>query len=341
MHDTPGPSLPLVVVTDRLTDALDEERRILDEVAAIRALNAACEEDLIGQVEDAEALLVYHTIRIGEATIRRLKRCRLIVRCGVGYDNIDIEAARQRGIPVANVPDYGTEEVADSALGLILGLTRGIQLSNSRLRARQTPWTFDHVRPLQRLRGSIVGVIGLGRIGTALALRAKALGTDVAFYDPYVPDGRDKALGIRRAETLDQLLAQARVVSLHCPLTDETRHLMNSRTVARMPAGSYLVNTARGGVVDPQAVLEALASGQLAGAALDVLEREPPADTEALLLAWRDPSHPAHDRLILNAHTAFYSEEGLRDMRVKGCENCRRMLLGQPPRNVVNGVSQP
>jgi C-terminal binding protein len=338
MQETNIPSLPLVVITDRLTDLLDEERLILGDLATVKALNATCEEDLIGQVEEAEALLVYHTIRIGEGIIRRLKRCRLIVRCGVGYDNIDIEAARQRGIPVANVPDYGTEEVADSALGLILALTRGIHLSNSQLRHRKTPWTFDHVRPLRRLRGSVVGIVGLGRIGTAVALRAKGLGTDVVFHDPYVPDGRDRALGIRRAETLDELLAQSRVVSLHCPLTQETRHLMNPKTVARMPAGSFLVNTARGGVVDPQAVLEALTTGHLAGVALDVLEHEPPADNDPLVLAWRDPAHPAHDRLILNAHVAFYSEDGLRDMRVKGSENCRRLLLGQPPRNIVNGV---
>jgi len=337
VEPAPAARRPLVVITDCITDGLGEEQRLLGELADVRAVQAMNEEELFGHVEEADALLVYHTICIREPLIRRLQRCRLIVRCGVGYDNVDVAAARARGIPVANVPDYGTEEVADSALALILSLTRGVNLLNSRLRAG-APWSFEHVRPIHRRRGSVLGVVGLGRIGSAAALRAKAFGMDVVFHDPYIADGLDKALGIRRVETLTELLAQAQVVTLHCPLTAETRHLMNQQTIARMPAGSYLVNTARGGVVDTAAVLAALASGHLAGAALDVLEQEPPAADDPLLAAWRDPKHPAHDRLILNSHAAFYSEEGLRDMRVKGSENVRRVLLGQPPRNVVNGV---
>jgi C-terminal binding protein len=325
-----------VVVADLIVESLDHERQVLGDVAEPVALNARHEDDLAGRVEDADALMLYHTIALTERTISRLKRCRLIVRCGVGYDNVDLAAARRHGIPVANVPDYGTEEVADSALGLALSLTRGIHLLTGRLRERRGDWSFAHGRPRHRLRGRGFGVIGLGRIGTAVALRAKALGMDVLFHDPYIPDGRDRALGIRRAETLAELLGQSYVVSLHCPLTAETRHLMNAETLARMPAGSYLVNTARGAVVDALAVLDAVTHGHLAGAALDVLEHEPPPDDHPLVVAWRNPDHPAHDRIILNPHTAFYSEEGLLDMRLKGAENCRRVLLGQPPRNVVS-----
>ena len=280
--------------------------------------------------------MIYHTLALTERTIGRLEHCKLIVRCGVGYDNVDGAAARQRGIPLANVPDYGTEEVADSALALALALTRGVYLLSGRLRERRGDWSYVYARPLHRLRGRGFGVVGLGRIGTAAALRAKALGLDVLFHDSYVADGRDRALGIRRVETLAELLAQSYVVSTHCPLTPETHHLINPRTLAQMAAGSYLVNTARGGVVDPLAVLEAVTAGHLAGAALDVLEQEPPLEDHPLIVAWRDPAHPAHDRIILTPHAAFYSEEGLLDMRIKGSENCRRVLLGQPPRNVVN-----
>jgi D-3-phosphoglycerate dehydrogenase/C-terminal binding protein len=315
---------------------LEHERRVLGELAEPVALAASAEDDLLGRVEDADALMLYHTISLTERTLSRLPRCRLIVRCGVGYDNVDIAAARRHGIPVANVPDYGTEEVADTALGLALTMIRGIHLLTSRLREDRGEWSWAQSRPLHRLRGRGFGVIGLGRIGTAVALRARALGMDVLFHDPYVPDGRDRALGIRRVETLAELLAQSYVVSLHCPLTAETRHLVNRQTLAQMPAGSYLVNTARGGVVDPLAILEAVTAGHLAGAALDVLEIEPPARDNPLLAAWRDPKHLAHDRLLLTPHVAFYSEEGLLDMRIKGSENCRRVLLGQPPRNVVN-----
>jgi C-terminal binding protein len=325
-----------VVIADFIVESLENERRVLGDLAEPVSLNARHEDDLTGRIEDADALMLYHTIALTERTIGRLRQCKLIVRCGVGYDNVDVAAARRHGIPVANVPDYGTEEVADSAIGLALALTRGIHLLTGRLRERRGPWSFAQVRPLHRLRGRGFGIIGLGRIGTAVALRAKALGMDVLFHDPYVPDGRDRSLGIRRVETLAELLKQAYVVSLHCPLTTETHHLINRQTLEQMTAGSYLVNTARGGVVDVLAVLDAVSAGHLAGAAIDVLEQEPPPDDHPLIVAWRDPHHPAHDRIILNPHTAFYSEEGLLDMRIKGSENCRRVLLGQPPRNVVN-----
>jgi D-3-phosphoglycerate dehydrogenase/C-terminal binding protein len=325
-----------VLVADFITGPLDPERSVLDELADVDAVAAHTEQDLHGRVEDAHALMIYHTIAITRQTIDRLECCKLIVRCGVGYDNIDCAAARARGIPVANVPDYGTEEVADTALGLALSLVRGINLLNSRLRAGVGEWSFQQAVPIRRLRGRVFGIVGLGRIGTATALRAKALGMDVAFYDPYVPDGRDKALGIRRCETLEELLRQSWVLSLHCPLTAETRHMLNAETMRLMPRGGYLVNTARGAVVDTAAVPAVLAEGHLAGVALDVLPEEPPAAGEPLVAAWRDPQHPAHHRLILNPHTAFYCEEGLTEMRLKGSEACRRALLGLPLRNVVN-----
>ncbi len=325
-----------VVVTDFITEPLDHERRILGDLAEVVALNAFSEEDLPGRIEDASAIMLYHFIRLTARTIQRLTQCRLIVRCGVGFDNVDGRAARERGITVANVPDYGTEDVADSAIGMMLCLTRGVHFLNSRLQRGEGPWIYTQVQPLHRLRGRVFGVVGIGRIGTAAALRAKALGMDVVYHDPYVPQGRDKSLGVRSAETLPELLAQAQVVSLHCPLTPETQHLINRETVALMPAGSFVVNTARGGVVDVLAVLDAVACGHLRGAAIDVLETEPPPDDHPLIRAWRDPKHPAHHQIILNPHAAFYSEEGLLDMRLKGSQNCRRVLLGQQPYNVVN-----
>lgn len=330
------PARSKVVITDFIAEPLTEERRILGDLAEVIALGGLREEDLWGRIDDADAVMVYHFLGLSERTIRRLQRCKLIVRCGVGFDNVDREAARARGIPVANVPDYGTEEVADSAIGLMLALTRGIHLLNSRLRREAGPWTYDLAAPLTRLRGRVFGIVGLGSIGTATALRAKALGMDVAYYDPYAPDGRDKALGVRRVESLEELLPQCYVLSMHCPRTSATTNMINRQTLALLPMGSYVINTARGAVVDPLAVLEAVTAGHLAGAALDVLPQEPPAVDDPLMCAWRDPNHPAHDRILINPHSAFYSEQGLLDMRTKGSENCRRVLLGQPPRNVVN-----
>jgi D-3-phosphoglycerate dehydrogenase/C-terminal binding protein len=325
-----------VVITDFITGPLEHERRILGDLADIIALDAKSESELAGRIEDADIVMVYHYLGLSAATIARLTKCKLIVRCGVGFDNVDREAARARGITVANIPDYGTEDVADSAIGMMLTLTRGIHSLNTRLQNAQGDWSYTQVAPVLRLRGRVFGVIGIGRIGTAAALRAKALGMDVIYYDPHVPQGRDKSLGIRSVETLDELLAQAHVVSAHCPLTSETKHLLNRDTIAKMRPGSFLVNTSRGGVVDVLAVLDAITSGHLRGAGIDVLETEPPSPEHPLIKAWRDPNHPAHDRIIINPHAAFYSEEGLIDMRVKGSQNCRRVLLGQTPFNVVN-----
>jgi len=325
-----------VVITDLINDDLEPEREVLGGLAHVTALHARSEAELVGRIEQADAVILYHELALTEATIRRLERCRVIVRGGVGFDNVDRPLCRQLGIPVANVPDYGTEEVADSALAMLLGLARGIQLANSVLRAGQGDWSYERAVPLMRLRGSVLGIVGLGRIGTAMAMRGKSLGMDVAFFDPYKPDGYDKSLGIRRVETLDELLAQSLAVSLHCPLSDETFHLIDAAAITKLPHGSYLINTARGGVVDVRALPDALASGQLAGAGIDVLEREPPLPDDPLLRAWRDPQHPAHHRLILNPHLAWYCQQGQRELRRKTAETCRRALQGLPLRNVVN-----
>jgi D-3-phosphoglycerate dehydrogenase/C-terminal binding protein len=325
-----------VIISDFQHGSLDAEESILGDLATVESLDVTSEEQMWGRVEDADAIMVYHTLKVTRATIERLKHCKLIVRCGVGYDNVDYVFAKSRGIPVANVPDYGTEEVADSAIGLMLALTRGIAYQNAFLRPDDTHWHFSHVVPLRRLRGRTFAVLGLGRIGSAAAVRAKALGMDVIFYDPYKPDGYDKALGVRRVESLQELLSQAFVLSCHTPLTPETHHIINAAAIEQMPKGSYLINTSRGGVVDVTAIPAAIESGRLAGAGIDVLPQEPPPLDHPLIATWRDPNHPAHHRVILNAHNAFYSEEGLRDMRIKGAEACRRALLGQPLRNVVN-----
>lgn len=325
-----------IFISDFIADSLEIEREILGDIADVTALDAHSEIELVGRIEHADAMMLYHNLAISRSTIERLKQCRLIVRCGVGFDNVDHAYARSRGIDVANVPDYGTEEVADSAIGMMLALTRGINFYNVRMRETPDPWMYSTAGKLFRLRGRTFGILGLGRIGSATAIRAKALGMNVIFYDPYKQDGYDKALGIRRVESLDELLESSFVLSMHCPNTPETKHIINAKSIQKMPTGSYLVNTARGAVVDVTALPNAIASGKLAGAAIDVLVDEPPAPDNPLLAAWRDPSHPAYTRLIINPHSAFYSEEGLADMRIKGSQACRNALLGAPLRNIIN-----
>lgn len=325
-----------VVITDFINDSLQIEKEILSGHADVIALNAYSEHDLYGKIEDADAIILYHCLALKKDTIEKLRHCKLIVRGGVGIDNVDHQFARTRGIPVANIPDYGSEDVADTAIGMMLAMMRGITYLNSRLRNNLGEWSYTQVQPLRRLRQSRLGIVGLGRIGTATALRAKALGMDVIFHDPYKPDGFDKALGIHRAENIMELLEQVHVVSLHCPLTNETHHLINSHRLAAMPMGSYLVNTSRGSVVDTASIPEAIQQGRLAGAALDVLPQEPPPEDDILLKAWRDPSHPAHHRVLINPHSAFYSEEGLEEIRIKSAHACLAALQGKAVRNIVN-----
>jgi C-terminal binding protein len=325
-----------VVITDFISEPLDIEREILGDLAEVTALSARQESELDERIEDADVVVLYHELSLTRATIERLGKCRLIIRGGVGFDNVDGAAAREKEIDVCNVPDYGTEDVADSAIGMMLTLARGIHVLNSRLRRSEGAWHFSQAAPVRRLRGRAFGIVGIGRIGTAAALRAKALGMDVSFHDPYVPQGVDKALGVRTVDSLAELFERAHVLSLHCPLTPETHHLVNLGTIRLLPPGAILINTARGGVVESAAVIEALERGHLAGAGIDVLEAEPPAPDHPLVRAWRDPHHPAHDRLILTPHSAFYTEEGLADMRIKSSRNARRALTAQRPWNVVN-----
>lgn len=325
----------LVAIADFITSP-EIEQEILGDVADVVALNGFNEAEVVDQLENAHGIVVWHNLSLTKPSIERLKCCKIIVRSGVGIDNVDYKFARTRGIPMCNVPDYGTEDVADTAIGMTLALTRGIARQNSQCRAGLGEWLYTQAVPLQRLRGRVFAIVGLGRIGTAVALRAKALGMDVVFYDPYLPDGDDKSLGIRRAESLEELLRQAYVVSLHTPLTDSSRHSINAQSLAWLPKGSYLVNTSRGAVVDTSIIPDAIASGQLQGAALDVLPNEPPPEDDPVIRAWRDPNHPAHHRLIVNPHAAFYTEQGFLDMRTKGATAIRRALTGQPLRNVVN-----
>ncbi len=324
-----------VMITDFWTTEPDVERAALDGVATVETLGAETEEALDGRIAAADALLVWHDIRIGPRSLRQLERCKVLVRVGVGFDNVDLEAAAEAGVPVCNVPDYGVEEVADHALAMLLALSRNLLAWNRDLRAAPPRWQPLAWPRTPRLRGRVLGIVGLGRIGTAMAVRAKALGLRVKFYDPYLADGRDKALGVERVESLAELLEQSFVLSLHTPLTDETRGMLDAAAVARLPEGALVINTARGPICDTAALLAGLEEGRLGGVGLDVLPGEPADDDDPLVRAARDPGSVAHQRCLLTPHAAFYSEAGFEEMRAKAAREARRALLGEPLRNRV------
>jgi phosphoglycerate dehydrogenase-like enzyme len=289
-----------------------------------------------------DAIVCYHDVSLDEALVARLDRCRLIVRAGVGYDQIDIAACAAHGIPVCNTPDYGTTDVADHAIALTLALARGIVAYHLALKADiHAGWDFAAPPTIRRLSGQVFGVVGLGRIGTATALRAKALGMQVVFFDPYRPTGTELALGLGRMGSLEELLAAADIVSLHVPLSEETRGMIGQDAIARLKRGALLVNTARGPVVDPDAVLDGLRGGRLGGAALDVLPVEPPVGDEPLLVAWRNGDPALTGRLILSPHAAFYSASSLADLRRKSAEVAVDYLYAGRLRDCVNGLDRP
>lgn len=312
-----------VVITDFLDEATIEAP-ILGDIARITLAGACDEAGLAPYLGDADVLILFHEIAtVGEATFARAPRCKGIIRAGVGYNNVDRAAAAKHGVIVCNVPDYGTEEVADHAIMFLLALARKLLPCDAAIRGGR--WDYVTALGTPRLRGKTLGLVGCGRIGTATAIRAKAFGLDVVFFDPSVPQGTDKALGIRRVHALDELLAQSHFISLHCYLDETTRHLIDAKALARARPGAFLINTARGPVVDQIALLDALDSGRLAGAGIDVVEREP-LDDEPL-------RH--HPRVILTPHSAFYSAEGFVELRTKAAEEARRILLGEGPRNPI------
>ena len=285
---------------------------------------------------EVEGLMIFRHW-VGPADLARFPRLRAMVRMGVGYDRLDRAAAAARGVLVCNVPDYGTMEVADHAIALVLALRRGLLLHHDAQR-RQPPaaWRAIETPLIRRLNVQTLGIVGLGRIGTAVALRAKAFGFHVVFFDPHLPNGADLAIGVERVRSLDALLARSDVLTIHTPLTPDTRGLIGARELALLPANAVLVNTARGPIVDPDAVLKALRSGHLAGAGLDVLPVEPPEDpVPPLLQAFRNREPWLEGRLIVTPHSAFHTAEAWADIRRKSAETMAAALLSNTPQNVI------
>jgi phosphoglycerate dehydrogenase-like enzyme len=300
------------------------EQPFLRDVADLSTVWLDFNAPIPATVLNAHALILWHGPLITAEIIARMPHCRAIIRNGVGFDTVDIAAAARADIPVCNVPDYGTEEVADHAIALTLALYR--QLFPLDAEAKQLGWKITVAAKMRRLSTQTFGIVGLGRIGTATALRAKALGFKVLFHDPYVPSGMQKAVGIERVASLDELLRRADTVSIHCPLTPETRGLIGAREVALLKPGSFLVNTARGDIVQKAPVFAALHSGHLAGAGLDVVEAEP----------LRTKEEAATPNLIVTCHAAFCSPEGMVEMRSTSARIARAAVLGEPVWNRVN-----
>ncbi|GAB2476984.1 C-terminal binding protein [Promicromonospora xylanilytica] len=313
-----------IVITECDHDTFDAERAVVEAAGAELVLTQSfTSADLIAAAAGADAILVQYA-RITAEVMDALPTLRAIGRYGVGVDSVDIPAATERGIAVCNVPDYGTEAVSDHAIGLTLAVARGIPRLDRGVRAGA--FDLPVVRPLYQTKDRVFGIIGLGLIGTATARKAAGLGYEVIGYDAAADPGAETFHGVRSV-SLAELLERSQVVSLHTPLDETTRHLIGPAELARMRHDAILVNTSRGGVVDVDALVDALRSGSIQGAGIDVHEHEPlPAD------------HPLTeiDSVVLTPHLAWYTEESYDELKRRTAANVVDVCAGRTPRNILN-----
>ena len=308
----------VLIIDPQFEDDPDIEREVAGEGVTFDIVRPGAGEVPPEPLRRADAVINCRSRhRLPAHLVAEMRRARVVVQAGVGFNHIDIDECARRGIPVCNTPDYGTLEVADHTLGLLLALTRGTTAYHLRLLRRDDAWSTSELPmpPVRRMLGKVFGIVGLGRIGHAVAARARAFGMEVAFHDPYLPAGIEHAFGYRRAVTLDELLGRSDVVSLHCPLTPETDRLIDDRAISAMKTEAILINTSRGGTVDLDAIERGLRSGRLLAAALDVLPVEPLDRSHPLIAAWSGQEPWLESRLVLTPHAAFYTPESLADMR--------------------------
>jgi D-3-phosphoglycerate dehydrogenase / 2-oxoglutarate reductase len=308
-----------IAVTDSPFPSLDPAKAALARIDfELRMAKSASADDILTVARDADAVLVTYA-KLDAPLLRQLTRCKAIGRFGLGVDNIDIKTAAELGISVNYVPDYCMHEVSDHAMALLLALARKIPLSNKLVQAGR--WEMPAVVPIHRLAGRVLGLVGFGNIPRALAPKAKALGLRVLTHDPYVAPDALAAAGVEGV-SFDRLLELSDFVSIHAPLLPATRGLFNADTFRKIKKGAVLINTARGPLVDEDALVAALDAGQLGGAALDVVTTEPLAKDSKLI---------GRDNVILTPHTAFYSVEALAELQTKCAADVARVLSGEKP----------
>jgi D-3-phosphoglycerate dehydrogenase len=308
-----------VVVSDQVFPSVEIERELLAKIDAELLVASGGVDEVLELAEDADAILNTY-LPWSAGSIGRLQKCRIIARYGIGFDNVDLAAARDAGIVVTNVPDYSVEEVATHALALILASLRKVVAADRAVRSGE--WSVDRFRPIHRLSTLTVGLVGYGRIARRIAAPLEALGASIVAHDPYLQPGPE----LPPLHTLDEVLEMADIVSLHLPLTDETRGIIGVAALANVKEGAILVNTSRGPLVDLTALGEALRSGRLAAAALDVFDIEPVDPT-------RIQDIP---NLIATPHMAYYSEEALQESQRKAATQVIKVLTGERPDYQVN-----
>lgn len=291
--------------------------------------------------DEIQVLLVWHQ-KIDRNFLKKFPSLKGIVRYGVGYDNIDIKTCNKMNIIFCNNPDYGVDEVSETALSMILNLVRGVSYYNELTKyliiKNSLNWQENTNKNLRRSKSLSLGIIGIGRIGISLALKSKHIFDKIGFYDPYVPRGIEKSLNLFRYNNMEEILNLSDIISLHVPLSNETQNIVDSNFIKMMKDNSILINTARGGLIsDFELIIKNLENNKLFGVGLDVLNSEPPDHkTTNLLSNWLRNKGNFANRLIINPHTSYYSNESYYEMRVKASENALRIINNIKPYNIIS-----
>jgi len=313
-----------VVMLDCIFPDTKVEEEILKEIDADLILSPSTDEStLVQYVSDADAIVTSY-VQVTEKILKAAKRCKIVVRTGIGVDAIDVPAATRLGMYVANVPDFCFDEVSDHTLALVLALQRKIKILDQKV--RKGAWGTHEVKPIFGLKGQTYGLVAFGNIARFVAKKAQVFGFKMIATDPFVSPEEAKKFGVELVE-FDKLLEASDVISIHAPLLKSTYHMFNEKTIGRMKNTTYLVNVGRGGLVDQEALYNALMSGTIAGAALDVMEEEPPKTNEPLFTL---------DNVIITGHTAWYSESSIIERRKKFSREIVATLKGGRPKNWVN-----
>jgi D-3-phosphoglycerate dehydrogenase len=315
-----------IVITDYRFPDVEQERRAVEAAGGTMVTGQAVNEEQVAELCRTADGVLNARAPVTRRAIYKMERCRIIVRYGIGVDTVDVAAATERGILVANVPDYCLDEVSDHALTLLLMLSR--QMIPAIALAREDTWAVAKMPPLQRLRGQTCGLVGCGRIGTLLAGKVKPLGMSVIVHDPYLTETRAREMGAE-VVSFDALLERADYISLHAPLTNETHHLFGAAAFAKMKKTASIINTARGGLIDETALLAALDAGKISGAALDVLESETAVTSVRSALV-------RHPKMIVTAHTAWLSHQARATLQLRAIEQVLACLRGEMPYGLIN-----
>lgn len=313
-----------VVIVDYYYESIHQEIEVFSKIGAqLEDYHCKTEEEVIAVAADCDALICQFA-PITAKVIASLKKCKVIVRYAIGVDNIDIKAAEQAGIFVCNVPDYSIDEVSNQAIALLLDCAKKLTYMANQVKKGNTSYTV--IKPLLRMEGKTLGLVGFGRIPRMVARKMSGFGVSIIAYDPFINEESAKEIGVQPV-SFEQLLRESDYISVHCPLNESTRHMFDKDTFGMMKNTAIFVNTARGGVVDEQALIEALKNHTIGMAGLDVTETEP-----------IKPDHPllALDNAVVTPHVAWYSEEAVKSLQLKAAQEAARVLSGQKPKNPVN-----